>query len=116
MFSKIFPSPKQHLCGVPGSGGGELSTESLSLSRESLASLPLNLDMAQDLPLSMKEKSFPVAYVITAYMDPRNLDPGSVRVKLTVILVIIELQLVTAFRPHNSYCVHVDPSSDSMFR
>ena len=52
--------------------------------------------------LTLKEKSFPVAYVITAYMDPRNLGPGSVIVKLT--------------RPHNSYCVHVDPSSDSMFR
>ena len=65
-------------------------------------SMSSDLDMAQDLPLTMKENSFPVAYVITAYMDPRKLGPGSVIVKLT--------------RPHYSYCVHVDPSSDSMFR
>ena len=49
--------------------------------------------------VSDKEMLFPLAYFITAYTDARNL----------------ELMLATIFRPHNSYCVHVDPKSDPVF-
>ena len=49
--------------------------------------------------VSEKEKVFPLAYFITAFTDARNL----------------ELMLATIFRPHNSYCIHVDPKSDPIF-
>ena len=42
----------------------------------------------------------PLAYVMTVFSDPRN----------------IELTLATIFRPHNSYCLHIDPKSDHIFR
>ena len=49
--------------------------------------------------VSQEELLFPLAYFITAFTDARNL----------------ELMLATIFRPHNSYCVHIDPKSDPMF-
>ena len=49
--------------------------------------------------VSEEEKVFPLAYFITAFTDARNL----------------ELMLATIFRPHNSYCIHVDPKSDPIF-
>ena len=50
--------------------------------------------------ISKEELDLPLAYVLTVFSDPRN----------------IELTLATIFRPHNSYCLHVDPKSDHMFR
>ena len=50
--------------------------------------------------ISQEELELPLAYVMTLFSDPRN----------------IELTLATIFRPHNSYCLHVDPKSDYMFR
>ena len=50
--------------------------------------------------ISKEELDLPLAYVLTIFSDPRN----------------IELTLATIFRPHNSYCLHVDPKSDDMFR
>ena len=49
--------------------------------------------------LSDEELQFPLAYIITAFQDPRNL----------------ELTLATIFRPHNSYCINIDPKSDFWF-
>jgi len=48
---------------------------------------------------SEKEKRFPLAYLITAYRDARNL----------------EHLLATIFHPQNAYCIHIDPKADSMF-
>ena len=50
--------------------------------------------------ISQEERALPLAYVITVFSDPRN----------------VELTLATAFRPHNSYCLHVDPKSDHVFK
>ena len=50
--------------------------------------------------ISQEERALPLAYVMTVFSDPRN----------------IELTLATAFRPHNSYCLHIDPKSDHVFR
>ena len=50
--------------------------------------------------ISQEERELPLAYVMSVVSDPRN----------------IELTLATIFRPHNSYCLHVDPKSDQLFR
>ena len=50
--------------------------------------------------ISPEELELPLAYVMTVFSDPRN----------------IELSLATAFRPHNSYCLHIDPKADQKFR
>ena len=50
--------------------------------------------------VSEEELRFPLAYVITFFSDPRNM----------------ELSLATIFRPHNSYCVHIDNKTDPMVR
>ena len=71
-------------------------------SRESVyeRSLVCDLTWPQFSSISQEELDLPLAYVITVFSDPRN----------------IELTLATAFRPHNSYCLHVDPKSDNVFR
>ena len=55
---------------------------------------------SDSLSISKEELSLPLAYVITVFSDPRN----------------IELTLATIFRHHNSYCLHIDPKSDPLFR
>ena len=52
-----------------------------------------------NITVTQEELNFPLAYFISAYTDARNL----------------ELQLRTIFRPHNSYCYHVDGKADAMF-
>ena len=49
--------------------------------------------------VSQEELLFPLAYFITAFTDARNL----------------ELMLATIFRPHNRFCLHIDPKSDPFF-
>ena len=85
--------------------------------------------------VSEEELSFPLAYAITAYMDPRNLGslPWSVWVlnptlalvftlnhasqyQKNMVFNFLEVLLATIFRPHNSYCIHVDPYADETFR
>ena len=53
-----------------------------------------------NISVTQEELDFPLAYFISAYTDARN----------------IELQLSTIFRPHNSYCYHVDTKADTMFQ
>ena len=65
-----------------------------------LRSLRCDLTWPTFSTISQKERELPLAYVMTVDSDPRN----------------IELTLATIFRPHNSYCLHVDPKSDQMFR
>ena len=65
-----------------------------------LRSLVCDLTWPTFSTISQKERELPLAYVMTVVYDPRN----------------IELTLATIFRPHNSYCIHVDPKSDQMFR
>ena len=69
---------------------------------ESVYNRSLSCDLAwpQYSSISQEELSLPLAYVITVFSDPSN----------------IELPLATAFRPHNSYCLHIDPKSDHVFR
>ena len=69
---------------------------------ESVYTRSLSCDLAWPSysSISQEELDLPLAYVITVFSDPRN----------------IELTLATAFRPHNSYCLHVDPKSDNVFR
>ena len=50
--------------------------------------------------VTKEEEELPLAYVITAFTDARN----------------VELTLATIFRPHNSYCLHIDAKSDRLFR
>ena len=71
-------------------------------SRESVYERSQVCDIAwpQFSSISQEELDLPLAYVITVFYDPRN----------------IELTLATAFRPHNSYCLHIDPKSDHVFR
>ena len=52
-----------------------------------------------NISVTQEELDFPLAFFISAYTDARNL----------------ELQLRTIFRPHNSYCYHVDGKADAMF-
>ena len=58
-----------------------------------------DLEWPQFRSVSQEELNFPLAYFITAFTDSRNL----------------ELMLATIFRPHNSYCVHIDSKSDPIF-
>ena len=58
-----------------------------------------DLDFPEYHAISSFEKKFPLAYFITAFKDPRNL----------------ELMLKTIFRPHNAYCIHVDPKANELF-
>ena len=59
-----------------------------------------DLTWPQFSSISQEELDLPLAYVMTVFSDPRN----------------IELSLATIFRPHNSYCLHIDPKSDHVFR
>ena len=63
-------------------------------------SLACDLEWPRYSSVSREERELGLAYVITAFSDPRNL----------------ELSLATIFRPHNSYCVHIDTKSDPVFR
>ncbi len=63
-------------------------------------SLVCDLAWPQFSSISPEELELPLAYAMTVFSDPRN----------------IELSLATIFRPHNSYCLHVDPKSSSLFR
>ena len=63
-------------------------------------SVTCDIELPEYSSISMEEESYPLAYAITAYMDSRNL----------------ELLLASIFRPHNSYCLHIDPLSDELFR
>ena len=65
-----------------------------------LRSLVCDLTWPTFSTISQMERELPLAYVMTVINDPRN----------------IELTLATIFRPHNSYCLHVDPKSDLLFR
>ena len=65
-----------------------------------LRSISCDLTWPTYSSISQEELELPLAYVMTLFSDPRN----------------IELTLATIFRPHNSYCLHVDPKSDYMFR
>ena len=65
-----------------------------------LRSSSCDLDMPKFSAVSNFEKRFPLAYFITAFKDPRNL----------------ELILKTIFRPHNAYCIHVDPKAGELFQ
>ena len=53
-----------------------------------------------NITVTQEELEFPLAYFISAYTDARN----------------IELQLSTMFRPHNSYCYHIDTNAENMFK
>lgn len=59
-----------------------------------------NIEWPAYINITEEELKFPLAYVITFFSDPRNL----------------ELTLATIFRPHNSYCVHVDNKTDAIVR
>ena len=63
-----------------------------------LRSTSCDLDWS-NISVTQEELDFPLAFFISAYTDARNL----------------ELQLSTIFRPHNSYCYHVDSKADAMF-
>ena len=58
-----------------------------------------DLEMPKFSVLNNFEKKFPLAYFITAFKYPRNL----------------ELMLKTIFRPPNAYCIHVDQKADELF-
>ena len=64
-----------------------------------LRSASCDLDWPDFQSISKEELNFPLAYLITAFTDARNL----------------ELTLATIFRPHNSYCIHIDPKSSQVF-
>ena len=59
-----------------------------------------NIEWPSYKTISKEELDFPLAYVITAFTDARNL----------------ELTLASIFRPHNSYCIHIDQKADRRFR
>ena len=63
-------------------------------------SLSCDLSWPSFSSVSREELDLPLAYVMTVFSDPRN----------------IELSLATIFRPHNSYCLHIDEKSDHVFR
>merc|ERR1719342_1433860 len=63
-------------------------------------SIVCDIEMPRFSSVNQQELDFPLAYVITAFTDPRN----------------VELSLATIFRPHNSYCIHIDQKSDKIFR
>ena len=58
------------------------------------------LDWPEYGEISSEEKDFPLAYFLTVYTDAR----------------ILELSLATIFRPHNSYCLHIDKKAEEMFK
>ena len=58
------------------------------------------LDWPEYGEISSEERDFPLAYFLTVYTDAR----------------ILELTLATIFRPHNSYCLHIDRKADEMFK
>ena len=58
-----------------------------------------SLDWGEFDSVSQEERDFPLAFTIQTYTDARNL----------------ELQLKTIFRPHNSYCIHVDLKGATLF-
>ena len=62
-----------------------------------LRSSSCDIDWPQFKSISPDELNFPLAYFITAFTDSRNL----------------ELTLATIFRPHNSYCIHIDLDSET---
>ena len=64
-----------------------------------LRSSVCDLDMPKFSVVSSAEKNFPLAYFITAFTDSRN----------------FEQLLSIVFRPHNAYCIHVDPKADPLF-
>merc|ERR1712198_105609 len=63
-------------------------------------SMVCDIEMPRFSSVNQQELDLPLAYVITAFTDPRN----------------VELSLATIFRPHNSYCIHIDQKSDKIFR
>ena len=74
----------------------ERSTEDSVLAR----SLSCELDWPTFSQVSQKERDFPIAYFMTVYTDAR----------------ILELTLATIFRPHNSYCLHIDKKAEEEFK
>ena len=58
------------------------------------------LDWPEYGEISSEERDFPLAYFLTVYTDAR----------------ILELTLATIFRPHNSYCLHIDKKAGEMFK
>ena len=58
------------------------------------------LDWPKYREISSEERSLPLAYFMTVYTDAR----------------ILELTLATIFRPHNSYCLHIDKKAGEMFK
>ena len=58
------------------------------------------LDWPEFREISSEERSLPLAYFMTVYTDAR----------------ILELTLATIFRPHNSYCLHIDKKAGEMFK
>ena len=58
-----------------------------------------DLDWPQVLFISQEELNFPLAYFIITHTDARSM----------------ELMLATIFRPHSSYCIHIDPKSAPIF-
>ena len=64
-----------------------------------LRSSTCELDMPSYSRVSMQEKEFPLAYLFLSYNDARN----------------VELTLSTVFRPHNAYCIHIDPKGGEVF-
>ena len=59
-----------------------------------------DLDWPEYREISSEERDFPLAYFLTVFEDSR----------------ILELTLATIFRPHNSYCIHIDKKADEMFK
>ena len=58
------------------------------------------LDWPEYREISSEERSLPLAYFMTVYTDAR----------------ILELTLATIFRPHNSYCLHIDKKAEERFK
>ena len=63
-------------------------------------SLSCQLDWPEYSQVTQEETDFPLAYFMTVYTDARTL----------------ELTLATIFRPHNSYCLHIDKKAEEEFK
>ena len=63
-------------------------------------SLSCELDWPGYSHISQEERDFPLAYLMTVYTDAR----------------MVELTLATIFRPHNSYCLHIDRKAEDQFK
>ena len=63
-------------------------------------SLSCQLDWPEYSQVTQEERDFPLAYFMTVYTDARTL----------------ELTLATIFRPHNSYCLHIDKKAEEEFK